>query len=64
MSKIAKKPVILKEGVSVNIAGNNVKVSGPKGELSFAVPAGIKAEVNDGKILVSQEKKNDVETNA
>jgi large subunit ribosomal protein L6 len=64
MSKIAKKPVILKEGVNVNIAGNNVKVSGPKGELSFAVPAGIKAEVNDGKILVSQEKKNDVETNA
>ena len=45
MSKIAKKPVVIKEGVNVAIEGNNVKVSGPKGELSFVIPAGIKAEV-------------------
>jgi large subunit ribosomal protein L6 len=64
MSKIAKKPVVLREGVNVNISGNNVKVSGPKGELAFVIPAGIKAEVKDGKIIVSQAKKNDVETNA
>jgi len=64
MSKIAKKPVVLKEGVNVNISGNNVKVNGPKGELSFAIPEGIKAEVKDGKIIVSQAKKNDVGTNA
>ncbi len=64
MSKIGKKPVVLKEGINVNISGNNVKVNGPKGELSFTIPNGIKAEVSEGKILVSQEKKNDVETNA
>ena len=40
------------------------KVSGPKGELSFIIPSGIKAEVSDGQIIVTQEKKNDVETNA
>jgi large subunit ribosomal protein L6 len=64
MSKIAKKPVILKEGVNVVLEGNKVKVSGPKGELSFAVPTGIKIAVADGQIVVSQEKKNDSETNA
>lgn len=64
MSKIAKKPVILKAGVTVVLEGKTAKVSGPKGELSFTLPAGIKMEVVDGQIIVSQEKKNDVETNA
>ncbi len=64
MSKIAKKPVIIKEGVNVKIEGQSAIVSGPKGELSFSIPMGIKAEVADGKIVVSQVKKNDVETNA
>lgn len=64
MSKIAKKPVLVKEGVTVNIAGQNVAVNGPKGQLSFVIPTGIKAEVTDGQIIVSQTKKNDVETNA
>lgn len=64
MSKIAKKPVILKEGVNVVLEGNKVKVSGPKGELSIIIPAGIKIAVANGQIVVSQEKKNDSETNA
>jgi len=64
MSKIAKKPVLLKEGVTVNITGQNAVVNGPKGQLTFAIPAGIKAEVIDGNILVTQVKKNDNETNA
>jgi large subunit ribosomal protein L6 len=64
MSKIAKKPIIIKEGIRVAIEGRNVKVSGPKGELSFTIPVGIKAEVVGGEIIVSQEKKNSQETNA
>lgn len=64
MSKIAKKPVVIKEGINVAIEGRNVKVSGPKGELSFVIPAGIKAEAKNGEIIVSQEKKNSKETNA
>jgi len=64
MSKIAKKPVILKEGVNVVLEGNKARVSGPKGELSFVIPNGIKMEVIDKQIVVSQEKKNDSETNA
>ncbi len=64
MSKIAKKPVQITAGVNVSITGQTVAVSGPKGQLSFIVPGGIKAEVIDGQIIVSQVKKNDVETNA
>jgi len=64
MSKIAKKPVVVAQGVNVSITGQNVAVSGPKGQLSFTIPVGIKAEVKDGQILVTQVKKNDVETNA
>ncbi len=64
MSKIAKKPIILKEGINVTIEGQEVKVGGPKGSLSFLVPQGIKAEVSDGRILISQVKKNDTQTNA
>jgi large subunit ribosomal protein L6 len=64
MSKIGKKPVEVKLGVNVSITGQTVAVSGPKGQLSFVIPAGIKAEVKEGQILVTQAKKNDVETNA
>jgi len=64
MSKIAKIPVIIKEGVTINLEGNNVKVVGPKGELSFTMPGGIKAEVQTGKIVVSQNIKNDEVTKA
>lgn len=64
MSKIAKIPVTIKEGVTINFEGKNVKISGSKGELGFVIPAGIKAEVQDGKVVVSQEKKNDDETKA
>jgi large subunit ribosomal protein L6 len=64
MSKIAIIPVILKEGVSVNFEGQKANVSGPKGNLSFVIPEGIKAEVVSGKIIVSQVTKNDEKTRA
>jgi large subunit ribosomal protein L6 len=64
MSKIARKPVILKEGVKVVLEGTRAKISGPKGELSFVIPTGIKIAVADGQIMVRQEKKNDSGTNA
>lgn len=59
MSKIAKIPVVVKEGVSVNLEGNVIKIVGPKGNLTFELPEGIKVEVVEGKVLVSQEEKND-----
>lgn len=54
MSKIAKKPVILKDNVTVDMANNEIKVSGPKGSLFFKIPQGVKVELNEGKITVKQ----------
>lgn len=64
MSKIARIPVTIKEGVNVSLDGNVVKVSGIKGELSFIVPLGIKAKIEDGKVIISQSKENDKDTKA
>lgn len=64
MSKIGKIPVILKEGVTVSLENDLAKVVGPKGELSFKIPKGIRIEIKDKLINVSQIKKNDQNTNA
>ena len=62
MSKIAKKPVEIKEGVQISLENNTVKVSGTKGDLSFVVPDGVRVEQKEGKIYVSlvspEDKKN------
>jgi large subunit ribosomal protein L6 len=39
MSRIGKKPVPVPSGVTATVSGQTVKMKGPKGELSFTVPA-------------------------
>lgn len=56
MSKLAKKPVIIKEGVNILIEKDIVKVSGPKGTLSFSVPQGVEVKSADGRAMVSLKK--------
>lgn len=53
MSKIGKQPVEIKEGVIVQIENGEIKITGPKGMLSFNLPKGIDVRTEDGKILVS-----------
>ncbi len=53
MSRIGKKPISIPEGVEVKIVGSQVIAMGPKGELSFDVPKGIKAELKDNQVLIS-----------
>jgi len=51
MSRIGKKPIDLPQGVSVDVAADNVvTVKGPKGELKQAVNPDIKVTV-DGAVL-------------
>ena len=54
MSRIGKLPIAIPSGVTVTVDGNEVKVKGPKGELSQAVNPDIKVEVVDGQVLVSR----------
>lgn len=59
MSKIAKIPVEIKEGSQVSLTDNEIKVTGPKGNLSFPIPSGVGVKIEDGKVLVSQTEDGD-----
>lgn len=53
MSRIGKKLIEIPQGVTVEIAADEIKVKGPKGELKQKIHPEIKVEVADGKILVA-----------
>jgi large subunit ribosomal protein L6 len=53
MSKIGKLPVLIPTGVTVEVSGHNVKVTGPKGTMERHFPAEISVEVKEGNVLVS-----------
>jgi large subunit ribosomal protein L6 len=44
MSRIGKKPVAVPASVTATVAGQQIKVKGPKGELSFTLPESLKIE--------------------
>jgi large subunit ribosomal protein L6 len=52
MSRIGKVPVVLPAGVTVEVAGGKVLVSGKKGKLERPIPAGVTVDVKDGRIFV------------
>lgn len=59
MSRIGKKSVSVPSGVTASVDGQNVKMKGPKGELSFVLHQEVSAKLEDGAITVtprSQEK--------
>lgn len=64
MSKIGKLPIMLQPEVKTEINQGMVKISGPKGELNYILPAGIVARVMDGKLLVSQQGQDQIKTKA
>ena len=53
MSRIGKKPVPVPSNVTATVTGQEVKVKGPKGELSFTVPDQIKVEKTDEGVEVN-----------
>lgn len=64
MSKIGKKEIIIKEGVTVVLENGVVKATGSKETLLFVLPKGIEINIEGNKINVSQKKENDPETSA
>jgi large subunit ribosomal protein L6 len=50
MSRVAKRPVELPQGVTATVANNLVKVKGAKGELALSIAAGVSV-VQDAKAL-------------
>jgi large subunit ribosomal protein L6 len=58
MSRIGKKPVPVPAGVSVNLAGSNVAVKGPKGELKFVLTDQVIAKMEEGAVKVDPKDKS------
>jgi large subunit ribosomal protein L6 len=57
MSRIGKKPIEIPGTVNVEINGRDLKVVGPKGELSIHIHQDVKAEAKDGKVFVMPKEK-------
>ncbi len=53
MSRIGRIPVVIPQGVQVSISGSTVKAKGPAGELQEILHPVVKAEIKDGKVLLS-----------
>jgi len=54
MSRVGKKPIPIPQGVNVEVKQDIVKVKGPKGELKYTFPEGVKMSVADGKVVVER----------
>lgn len=63
MSRVGKKPIQVPEGIKVEISNENIKVSGPKGELNLKPHQDVKIELKGNEILVSPQK-NDISKKA
>ena len=53
MSRIGKKTITIPNGVKVDLAGNKIKVSGPKGNLQMDCQQGIEIKVDGNQALVA-----------
>ena len=64
MSRIGKKSVPVPAGVTVNLAGANVSVKGPKGELSFLLTDQVIASMDAGAVKVDPKDKSKLSRSA
>ena len=54
MSKIAKKPIIIKDGVSLSQEGRQLLVRGPQGEVKLPLPEKISVEVEPNQVRLKR----------
>src|SRR5437588_1279531 len=54
MSRIGRQPIELPPGVNVSLLPGRVMVNGPLGELTQEVPARMKVEQSDGRVVVTR----------
>ena len=54
MSRVGKVPIPIPDKVKVEIDGQLIKISGPKGDLSREIHADMTAKVEDNEILVTR----------
>lgn len=54
MSRVGKQPVILADGVKVNILPGKLEFEGPLGKLSSPLLSGIKTELKDNQLILTR----------
>ena len=54
MSRIGRLPIDIPAGVTVSVAGQDVTVKGPKGELTLTVARPIEVAVEENQVLVTR----------
>jgi large subunit ribosomal protein L6 len=54
MSRIGKRPIAIPDGVSVTVGEGEIQVKGPKGQLTGPLPSTIRAEVQDGELVITR----------
>ncbi len=57
MSRIGRKPIAVPDGVKISFKNDRVDIEGGKGKLTWEIPGGIEAKVEEDKIFV--ERSND-----
>ena len=58
MSRLAKNPIAIPDGVTVEVNGQDVKVKGPKGELGLRVHDEVAVELDNNEVKVSPKSKS------
>lgn len=64
MSRVGKNPVTVPNGVTVDLKDQQMKVKGPKGELTLAIHPKVTVQVENGSVTVSPGNKDDRESRA
>jgi large subunit ribosomal protein L6 len=55
MSRVGKEPITVPAGVTVTIHPDSVEFSGPKGNLTAPLLAGIKAELKENQLVITRQ---------
>jgi large subunit ribosomal protein L6 len=61
VSRIGRLPVVVPNGVQVNVQGSDVHVKGPKGELKRSFSSLIDIALEDGQVVVKRKSDNAAE---
>jgi large subunit ribosomal protein L6 len=54
MSRIGRKPIAVPDGVKISFKNGHVEIEGGKGKLTWEIPEGIDAKVEEQKILIER----------
>ena len=54
MSRVGKNPISIPDKTKVDVKGQNVTVTGPKGTLTFEIHSACSAAIEDGQVQVTR----------